>query len=408
MNAAPTALTAPAAGSASAAPGADSSPRRIAERTKAFVQEHVFPVEREIIVDGRPMDDALRVRLQEEARQAGVFGPLSPVAYGGLGLDTRALAHVLEAAGASLIGPIAVNASAPDDGNIHLLAHLATAEQARRYLEPLARGEVRSSLAVSEPSPGAGSDLTMLRTTAEKAPGGWKINGVKHFVTGADGAAFSICMAATAGGGATIFLVDQDNPGLTVGRRMPTLDHSAPGGHCEVTFDDCFVPDDAVLGEVGKGFEQIQARLAPSRIMFSMSWLGVAIRAHEMAAARIVGREAFGAAVAGHGMAQAHVADNEIDIAAARALVHSTAAVIDERGALSGAARHASAITKTFVSEAVWRVLDRVVQLYGGLGVCEDELVARFLVEARGFRIYEGPSEVLRWSIARRVLRAYR
>ncbi|SBW25136.1 isovaleryl-CoA dehydrogenase [Candidatus Protofrankia californiensis] len=359
------------------------------------------------MIDGRPMDDALRVELQKAAREAGVFGPLSPVAYGGLGLDTRALAYVLEAAGASLIGPIAVNASAPDDGNIHLLAHLANAEQAQRYLAPLARGEVRSSLAVSEPSPGAGSDLAMLRTIAEKVAGGWKINGVKHFVTGADGAAFSICMAATTGG-STIFLVDQDNPGLTVGRRMPTLDHSAPGGHCEVAFNDCVVPDDAVLGEVGKGFEQVQVRLAPSRMMFSMSWLGVAVRAHAMSAARIVNRKAFGIPVADHGMAQAHVADNEIDIAAARALIHSTAAVIDEHGALSGAARHASSITKTFVSEAVWRVLDRAVQLYGGLGVCEDELVARFLVEARGFRIYEGPSEVLRWSIARRVLRAYR
>ncbi len=390
-----------------AVPTADTSPQQIAERTMAFIQEHVFPVEREIVIDGRPMDDALRVELQKAAREAGVFGPLSPVAYGGLGLDTRALAYVLEAAGASLIGPIAVNASAPDDGNIHLLAHLANAEQAQRYLAPLARGEVRSSLAVSEPSPGAGSDLAMLRTTAEKVAGGWKINGVKHFVTGADGAAFSICMAATTGG-STIFLVDHDNPGLTVGRRMPTLDHSAPGGHCEVAFDDCFVPDDAVLGEVGKGFEQVQVRLAPSRMMFSMSWLGVAVRAHAMSAARIVNRKAFGMPVADHGMAQAHVADNEIDIAAARALIHSTAAVIDEHGALSGAARHASSITKTFVSEAVWRVLDRAVQLYGGLGVCEDELVARFLVEARGFRIYEGPSEVLRWSIARRVLRAHR
>ncbi|WP_131786800.1 acyl-CoA dehydrogenase family protein [Protofrankia symbiont of Coriaria ruscifolia] len=390
-----------------AVPTADTSPQQIAERTRAFIQEHVFPVEREIVIDGRPMDDALRVELQKAAREAGVFGPLSPVAYGGLGLDTRALAYVLEAAGASLIGPIAVNASAPDDGNIHLLVHLANAEQAQRYLAPLARGEVRSSLAVAEPSPGAGSDLAMLRTTAEKVAGGWKINGVKHFTTGADGAAFSICMAATTGG-ATIFLVDQDNPGLTVGRRMPTLDHSAPGGHCEVAFNDCFVPDDAVLGEVGKGFEHVQLRLAPSRMMFSMSWLGVAVRAHAMSAARIVNRKAFGIPVADHGMAQAHVADNEIDIAAARALIHSTAAVIDEHGALSGAARHASSITKTFVSEAVWRVLDRAVQLYGGLGVCEDELVARFLVEARGFRIYEGPSEVLRWSIARRVLRAYR
>uniref|UniRef100_UPI00104128A7 acyl-CoA dehydrogenase family protein n=1 Tax=Candidatus Protofrankia californiensis TaxID=1839754 RepID=UPI00104128A7 len=246
-----------------AVPTADTSPQQIAERTRAFVQEYVFPVEREIVVDGRPMDDALRTELQKAAREAGVFGPLSPVAYGGLGLDTRALAYVLEAAGASLIGPIALNASAPDDGNIHLLAHLANAEQAQRYLAPLARGEVRSSIAMAEPPPGAGSDPAMLRTTAEKVDGGWRINGAKHFTTGADGAAFTICIAATSGG-TTMFLVDQDNPGLTVGRRMPTLDHSAPGGHCEVTFNDCFVPDDAVLGAVGSGLEYAQVRMAPS------------------------------------------------------------------------------------------------------------------------------------------------
>nr|WP_322756350.1 acyl-CoA dehydrogenase family protein [Frankia sp. Cas3] len=388
-------------------PAASASPPDIAQRTRIFVREHVFPVEREIVVAGRHMDDVLRVELQTAARAAGVFGPLSPVAYGGLGLDTRAQASVLEAAGTSLIGPIAVGASAPDDGNIHLLAHLATAPQAERYLAPLARGEVRSSIAMAEPSPGAGSDPAMLATVAEKVAGGWKINGAKHFTTGADGAAFTICIAATPGG-TTMFLVDQDNPGLKVGRRMPTLDHSAPGGHCEVTFSDCFVPDDAVLGEVGRGLEYAQVRLAPSRLTFCMNWLGLATRAHAMSAERIVNRTAFGIPVADHGMAQAHVADNEIDIVAARALVYSTATVIDEQGSVSGAARHAASITKTFVSEAVWRVLDRAVQLYGGLGVCEDELVARFLVEARAFRIYEGPSEVLRWSIARRVLRAYR
>jgi acyl-CoA dehydrogenase len=387
------------------AAGAD--PEIIAERTRSFIHDHVVPVEREVVVDGRPVDDALRLDLQKAARAAGVFGPLSPVAHGGLGLDTRGLAHVLTAAGESLLGPLSVNCAAPDDGNLHLLAHAVTPAQAERYLAPLARGEVRSSIAMAEPAPGAGSDPAMLQTTAMPGDGGWVINGAKHFTTGADGAAFFICVARTAGG-ATMFLVDADNPGVRVGRRMPTLDHSAPGGHCEVTFADCFVTDDAVLGEVDRGLDYAQARLAPSRLTFCMSWLGLATRAHAMSAQRITRRSAFGSLVADHGMAQAHVADNEIDIAAARALVHATAAVLDTRGPLTSESRHAASIAKTFVSEAVWRVLDRSVQLYGGLGVCEDELVGRFLVEARAFRIYEGPSEVLRWSIARRVLRPYR
>lgn len=400
------------AGAAGAPPQTDrmvsTSALELAARTRRFITEQVLPVEREIVVDGRPVDDALRLELNKAAMQAGVFGPLSPVEHGGLGLDFRDQAVVLEAAGTSLIGPLALHCWAPDDGNIHLLAHAATPEQAQRYLAPLAAGEVRSAIAMTEPAPGAGADPGMLRTTAGEAPDGWVINGVKHLTTGADGAAFIICVART-DDGPTMFLVDAGNPGMRVLRRMPTLDHtSAPGGHCEVEFSDCFVPDEAVLGEVGLGMEYAQARLAPSRLTFCMNWLGLATRAQDLAARHISQREAFGARIAEHGLAQGHLADNEIDIVASRALIASCAAILDAEGPASSAARHQASVTKTFVSEAVWRVLDRAVQLHGGLGVCEDHLVARFLVEARAFRIYEGPSEVLRWSIARRVLRAHR
>ncbi|MBH0776516.1 acyl-CoA dehydrogenase family protein [Nocardia bovistercoris] len=377
----------------------------LVEKTTEFVRDHVFPVEREIVADGRVMDDALRLELQKKAKEAGVFGPLSDPAFGGLGLDTRAQAQVLEAAGASLIGPLAINAWAPDDGNIHLLAHVANPEQRQRYLAPLASGEVRSAIAMTEPAPGAGSDPTMLRTYAEETDSGWVINGAKHFTTGAQGAAFTICVARTSDG-PTMFLVDADNPGMTVGRRMPTLDHtSAPGGHCEVLFTDCEVSDDAVLGAVGQGLTLAQVRLAPSRLVFCMNWLGLAVRGHRLAVAHITERTGFGAPIAEHGLAQGMIADNEIDIAAARGLIKQAATTIDEQGPSSSQAKHETSIAKTFVAEAVWRVLDRAVQLHGGLGVCEDHLVARFLVEARAFRIYEGPSEVLRWSIARRALR---
>ncbi|WP_054813865.1 acyl-CoA dehydrogenase family protein [Nocardia arizonensis] len=378
----------------------------LVEKTTEFVRDHVFPVEREIIVDGRVMDDALRLELQKKAKEAGVFGPLSDPAFGGLGLDTRSQAQVLEAAGASLIGPLAVNAWAPDDGNIHLLAHVANTEQKQRYLAPLASGEVRSAIAMTEPAPGAGSDPTMLRTYAEETDRGWVINGAKHFTTGAQGAAFTICVARTSDG-PTMFLVDADNPGMRVGRRMPTLDYtSAPGGHCEVLFDNCEVDDTAVLGAVGQGLALAQVRLAPSRLVFCMNWLGLAVRGHQLAIAHITERTGFGTPIAEHGLAQGLIADSEIDIAAARGLIRQAATTIDEQGPASSQAKHETSIAKTFVAEAVWRVLDRSVQLHGGLGICEDHLVARFLVEARAFRIYEGPSEVLRWSIARRALRA--
>lgn len=378
---------------------------QLVDKTTQFIRDQVVPVEREVVVDGRVMDDALRLELQKKAKAAGVFGPLSDPQYGGLGLDTRAQAQVLEAAGASLLGPIAVNAWAPDDGNIHLLAQVADAEQKERYLAPLAAGDVRSAIAMTEPAPGAGSDPGMLQTVAEETDDGWVINGAKHFTTGAQGAAFTICVAQTSDG-PTMFLVDQDNPGLKVGRRMPTLDRtSAPGGHCEVAFVDCAVPDSAVLGAVGQGLVLAQVRLAPSRLVFCMNWLGLAVRAHHLAIEHISTRQSFGVPIAEHGLAQGLVADNEIDIAAARGVIRTAAETIDAQGPTSSQARHDASIAKTFVSEAVWRVLDRAVQLHGGLGVCEDYLVARFLVEARAFRIYEGPSEVLRWSIARRALR---
>ncbi|MCX4910791.1 acyl-CoA dehydrogenase family protein [Streptomyces sp. NBC_00878] len=241
------------------------SPQELAIRTRSFIDDHVLPVERELVVDGRPMDDALRLELQKAAKEAGVFGPMSAVEHGGLGLDMRGAAPVMEAAGTGLIGPLALNCSAPDDGNIHLPAHACDEEQARRYLAPLAAGDVRSAIAMTEPAPGAGSDPGMLMTVAEETDDGWVINGRKHFTTGAEGAAFTICVANT-DHGVTLFLVDQDNPGMTVGRRMPTLDHSNPGGHSEVEFADCVVPNSAVLGEVGLGHDYAQARLAPSRL----------------------------------------------------------------------------------------------------------------------------------------------
>ncbi len=381
--------------------------RDLARRTVAFVDTDVAPAEREVVVEGRPVDDRLRLELQAAARRAGVFGPLSPVAHGGLGLDTRGQALLLEAAGRSLLGPLALNCSAPDDGNIGLLAAVAAPDQAARYLDPLARGEVRSSIAMTEPPPGAGSDPGMLRTVAEQVPGGWAISGDKHFITGADGAAFFIVIAATPTG-PTMFLVDAENPGVGVGRHIPTMDRAAVGGHCEVRFERCLVGDEAVLGTVGRGLAQAQVRLGPSRLTFCMKFLGLATRAHELSAARITTRKAFGSPVSELGMAQQLVADNEIDLAAARALVRDTAEVLDTHGDVSGEARHAAAIAKTFVSEATWRVFDRAVQLHGSAGVAQDELVGRFLMEARAFRIYEGPSEVLRWSVARRVLRAAR
>lgn len=382
----------------------------LVEKTRAFVEEVVLPVEDRYGGDiAAAGGDTVIKELQAAARQAGVFAPHAPVEYGGLGLNMSDRAPVFEAAGYSLFGPAAVNIAAPDEGNVHLLAEVASAEQQARYLAPLAAGDVRSAFAMTEPAPGAGSDPAALTTKAERRSGDWYITGHKWYITGADGAAFFIVMARTSGepgqrGGATMFLVPADTAGLTVGRHIPTLDRSMVGGHCEVLFDDVRVSDDAVLGEVDRGFEYAQVRLGPARMTHVMRWLGAASRGHDTALAHVVERRAFGSALGDLGMIQNMVADNEIDIAATRALLVRACWELDQ----GGSAGDATSIAKTFAAEAIFRIVDRSVQMCGALGVTEDLPPARLSREVRPFRVYDGPSEVHRWAIAKRRVGAAR
>jgi acyl-CoA dehydrogenase len=321
----------------------------------------------------------------------------------------RGRASVFEEAGYALLGPLALNIAAPDEGNMHMLEAIATTGQKEKYLAPLAGGEARSCFAMTEPAPGAGSDAAALSTVAERVPGGWRIQGRKWFATGADGAAFAICMARTSGapgdaGGATMFLVDADNPGMKLLRHIDTLDQSLYGGHLEVLFDGCIVPDDAVLGEVDEGFRYAQVRLGPARMTHCMRWLGIARHSQDIAVARANERSVFGSTLADLGMVQAMIADNEIDIAASRGLVLQACWELDQ----GRSAAQATSIAKTFTSEAVWRVVDRSLQICGSLGISGDLPLGRFLQEVRPFRIYDGPSETHRWSIARRTARRAR
>lgn len=373
----------------------------LADEVRSFVQEVVIPAESRV-GDHGPTDE-LREELQGAARAAGLLAPHVGEAFGGKGLDIRAQTFVFEQAGYSLLGPLALNCAAPDEGNMHLLEKVATDAQKERFLAPLAAGRTRSCFAMTEPSPGAGSDPSMLRTTATRVDDGWRIDGEKWFITGADGAGFAICMARTgdSADSATMFLLDMDTPGVEVVRRVGSLDHGFVGGHCEVRFDGCVVGDDAVLGEVGRGFAYAQVRLGPARLTHCMRWLGIACRARDIAIDRAIEREAFGSRLAELGMVQAMIADNEIDIEASRSLILSTACALD---AGSRGSRETS-IAKTFVAEAVGRVVDRAVQICGSLGVSEDLPLGQFVREVRPFRIYDGPSETHRWSLARRAVR---
>jgi acyl-CoA dehydrogenase len=378
------------------------------DRTRTFTRDVILPIEDEhagdITAGG---GDALRIGMQQAAKAAGVFAPHAPLEFGGHGLNMSDRAPVFEEAGYSLFGPTALNIAAPDEGNVHMLAHIANPEQKQQFLAPLAHGDVRSAFAMTEPAPGAGSDPSALTTRAVRADGGWRINGHKWFITGADGAGFFIIMARTSGepgqrGGATMFLAPADSPGIRVGRHIDTLDRAMIGGHCEVFFEDLLVPDAAVLGEVDRGFEYAQVRLGPARMTHVMRWLGAARRGHDVAVARVAEREGFGSRLGDLGMVQKMVADNEIDIAATRALLIRACWELDS----GDPASNATSIAKTYAAEAVFRIVDRSMQMCGGMGVSGDLPLARLSREVRPFRVYDGPSEVHRWAIAKRVVGA--
>ncbi|GAA4102662.1 acyl-CoA dehydrogenase family protein [Nocardioides kongjuensis] len=384
-----------------------SAERALVAETEEFVRREVLPIEDEHDGDVEAAGgEDLRRELQAKAAAAGLLSPHGPVDCGGLGLGMVDRAPVFEAAGRGLFGPMALNINAPDEGNIHLLDHVATPSQRDRFLRPLVAGTVRSAFAMTEPAPGAGADPSMLTTRATRVDGGWVVNGHKWFITGADGAGFFIVMARTSGepgaaGGATMLLAPADTPGVEVVRHIGTVDRSMLGGHCEMRFTDVFVPDEDVLGGVDEGFRYAQVRLGPARMTHVMRWSGAARRAHEVAVGHVAGREAFGGRLADLGMMQQLIADNEIDLAATRALLLAACRELDD----GGRASEATSIAKTFAAEALHRVVDRATQMCGGLGVSRDLPVARIAREIRPFRIYDGPSEVHRWSIAKRAVR---
>ncbi|MDD9879146.1 MAG: acyl-CoA dehydrogenase family protein [Magnetovibrio sp.] len=373
------------------------------ERIDAFVAEKIIPYETDARNTAHGPTDELRVELNALARDAGLLVPQLPTEWGGMGLDHVSTAVALEAAGYSPLGPIAMHCAAPDEGNMNLLVKVATEAQQDRWLAPVARAETRSCFAMTEPG-GAGSDPT-LTTTAVPDGADFVINGRKWLITGAEGAGVMIIMADVPEGhgvtpGATMFLSAPNAPGIEYVRPLDTIDSSFTGGHWEIAFNDLRVPAEEVLGAVGEGFRYVQVRLAPARLTHCMRWLGGARRAHDIALDYARKREAFGKTIGKHEGVGFMLADNEMDLTQARLLTWWAAAALD-RG---GKGRHESSMAKTAVSEALFRVADRSVQVLGGLGVVDDTVVAQMFREIRAFRIYDGPSEVHRWAIARRIL----
>ena len=371
----------------------------IANRVEAFVRQTIIPYEH----DGRrtshgPTDD-LVVEMRERARAAGVLTP--HILPDGSHLTQRETAHVLKKTGLSPLGPLACNTAAPDEGNMYLLGKVGTAEQKQRFLEPLVQGHGRSAFFMTEPAElgGAGSDPSMMQSTAVKSGNHWVINGRKAFITGVDGARVGIVMAKSAEG-ACLFLVDLPDPAIRIERVLDTIDSSMPGGHAVVTIDNLRVPADQMLGESGEGFKYAQVRLSPARLSHCMRWLGVAMRAQDIAADYARNRVAFGKKLGEHEGVSFMLADNLMDMHTARLSIWHTAWLLDQ----GHRAANESSMAKVICSEAIYRVADRCVQILGGLGITRDTTVERFFRDARAFRIYDGPSEVHRWALGARIV----
>lgn len=371
------------------------------QHVRRFIAEEVIPLEKDPRQGAHGPSESLRMELVEKARKAGILTPHGAREFGGMGLSHVEKAIVFEEAGYSPLGPTALNIHAPDEGNIHLLEQIASAEQKERWLRPLIEGRTRSCFAMTEPPPGAGADPSMLTTTATRDGDEYVINGTKWFITGAEGAAFAIIMAKMEDGSATMFLADMTLPGIELVRTMDALDTCFTGGHGVLRFANLRIPASNVLGALGKGFQYAQVRLAPARLTHCMRWLGQARRAHDVAVAYARERQAFGRILGEHEGVSFMLADNEMDLHTARLHIWHTAWLLD-RGERCN---FESSRAKVVCSEAEWRVVDRSVQILGGQGVAHETIVARIFADMRAFRIYDGPSEVHRFSLGKKIIK---
>ncbi len=378
-----------------------------------FIQTRLYPLEPILLQRGfdavAPQLDALR----QEVKAMGLWAPHLPPDFGGMGLTLVDFARVSEALGRSPLGHYTFNCAAPDIGNMELLHAHGTAEQQEHWLRPLAAGEIRSCFAMTEPEH-AGSNPVWMSTTARREGDEYVIDGHKWFTTAAEGAAFTIVMAVTNPDApkphqrASQIIVPLDTPGFMIVRNISLMGERGSGwlSHAEVRFEGCRVPVRNRLGEEGAGFALAQERLGPGRIHHCMRWIGICERAFDLMCRYAVSRElAPGRPIAGQQVIQHWIAESRAEIDAARFLVLDAAAKIDRAGA--AAARIEISTIKFFVANVLQRVLDRAIQVHGGLGVTDDTVLAFWWRHERAARIYDGADEVHKDVVARHVLRQY-
>ncbi|MEU2031734.1 acyl-CoA dehydrogenase family protein [Nocardia amamiensis] len=375
------------------------------DRVRRFVIDKIVPYERDPRLTAHGPTDDLRQELVELARAEQLLTVQAPESLGGRGLSHLEQAVIYEAAGWSTLGPIAMNCAAPDEGNMFLLSKVADPDQVRRYLAPVVAGHQRSVFAMTEPD-GAGSDPAQLATEATFDGANFTINGRKWLITGANGAKTWIIMARLAPNphlpeGPTLFLTDGDQPGIVIERTMNTMDRNYVAGHGVVRFDNLVLPREALLGEAGQALRYAQLRLAPARLTHCMRWLGAAERAQSIAVEHARTRTAFGKPIGEHEGVSFMLADNEIALHQCRLTIWHACWLMDN----GEKARHESSIAKAFVSEELFRVADRCVQVLGGIGISDETVVEMIFRDMRAFRLYDGPTEVHKYAIGRKVLR---
>ena len=382
--------------------------RELRERYRAFMDAHLYPNEA-VLAREDEVADALISKLQERAKGEGMWAPHIGPEAGGTGRGFLAYAYLNEIIGRSVWGQLVFGCQAPDAGNAEILQLYGTEEQKERWLGPLVAGEIRSYFAMTEPEV-SGADPTGLRATGVRDGDEWVIDGHKWFSSGAEGAAFAIAMVVTEPeapphGRMSQIIVPADTQGVEIVRAVPVFGHVGRGWstHCEVLFTGVRVPFANTLGEPGDGFRIAQKRLGPGRIHHVMRWLGQMQRAFELMCRRALEREAFGGPLAEKQTVQNWIADSAAEIQACRLLTLDAAHKID----LGDEARVEVSMIKFYAARVLHDVIDRAIQVHGGLGLTNDTPLATMYVMARGARIYDGPDEVHRMVVSRRILKAF-
>jgi acyl-CoA dehydrogenase len=379
--------------------------QELRERYRAFMEEHVYPNERALQAD----DAALIRSLQAKAKEQGLWAPHVPPEAGGTGRGFLAYAHLNEEIGRSTYAQLVFGCQAPDAGNAEILFMFGSDEQKERWLRPLVAGEVRSFFSMTEPEV-SGSDPTTLRTRAMRDGDDWVIDGHQWFSSGAEGAAFGIVLAVTDPDAEPLRLASQivvpaDTAGVDVVGPVPVMGHAGRGWstHCEVWYRGVRVPVENTLGEPGDGFRIAQKRLGPGRIHHVMRWLGQMQRAFELLCSYSLEREAFGSRLADKQTVQNWIADSAAGIHACRLMTLDAARKIDE----GDEARVEVSVIKYYAAEVLHEVIDRAIQVHGARGLTDETPLAEMYANARAARIYDGPDEVHRMVVSRRILKEF-